>query len=401
MHQRCLRRGITLTELLVILAIVVILAGLIPSASHDARRAARRTQCLNNMRQVGLGVNQYINNGNFFPNSGTFEENPTALASKDPKDSNIYKALNNPSGFGKSGPMHSWVVDISPYLDVAGLYNDFDQTKPYFDNTIGPDATRPTNLTLTSTNIRILTCPEDPTVVSGGGNLSYVVNGGFTRWHAELTGWRVNADGSWGVGPALDWGTATARQTGVMFPGTSKGNAPWDVRTGADSITDGASTTTLLTENIRAGAAPGGVAGLTGTVPTNWACPHPNFVAFLASDNVCNGGGTDLAGTGSCGTSSPGTKGGKSFGPHWANANRPGTHENINAGLDSPRKEGGSPYPSSHHAGSVNVVMCDGSARFIIEVIDGEVWAKLITPQGSRLPQPFGQAPLKSSDLDE
>ena len=56
-----------------------------------------------------------------------------------------------------------------------------------------------------------------------------------------------------------------------------------------------------LRERPRRRGSSGGVAGLTGTISTNWACPHPNFVAFLASDNICNGGGTGPAGTGSCG----------------------------------------------------------------------------------------------------
>ncbi len=400
MRQQCLRRGLTLIELLVIIAIVAILAGLLLPAirSGHGHGHGRRTQCLNNMRQVALGLIQSVNAHNVYPNSGTFEEDPTALASGDPKDSNIYKALSNPAGFGASGPRHSWVVSILPFIDNQDLFDAFNQNTTYSDTSAEPG--KPSNAKIGATSIGILTCPDDPTIVDGGGNLSYVVNGGFTRWHADLTGWQVNADGSWGAGPALDWGTATAKQTGLMFLGTSKGDAPWDVRTSANSVSDGAGTTIMLSENLRAGAAPGGVAGLTGTVPTNWACPHPNFVAFLASDNVCNGGGTGLVGTGSCGTASPRTQGGKTFGPHWANANRPGTHENINAGLKVAEK-GGSPYPSSHHAGSVNVVMCDGSARFVAEGIDGEVWAKLVTPQGNRLPQPFGQAPLKPGDLDE
>ena len=123
------------------------------------------------------------------------------------------------------------------------------------------------------------------------------------------------------------------------------------------------------------------MAGLTGTVPTNWACPHPNFVAFLASDNVCNGGGTGLRGTGSAGPPRPAREAASRSARTGPTPIVRAPDENINAGLKL-TEEGGSPYPSSHHPGGVNVVMCDGSARFIAEDIDGEVWAKLVTPQG-------------------
>ena len=60
--------------------------------------------------------------------------------------------------------------------------------------------------------------------------------------------------------------------------------------------------------------------------------------------------------------------------------------------------EGASPYPSSQHPGGVNVVMCDGSARFIQEKIAGIVWSKLITPQGEKLGR-IKQLPVSSDDI--
>jgi len=139
-------------------------------------------------------------------------------------------------------------------------------------------------------------------------------------------------------------------------------------------------------------------------MPTNWACPHPNFVVFLGSDNICNGG-SGAIGTGDCGSATTaatvlGSTGGTSDGPSWKFANYIGTNENINNGLNM-SDEGSSPYPSSGHSGGVNVVMCDGSASFVREGIDGTVWSKLITPQGSKLDVKYRQLPVNSDDLGQ
>ena len=75
-----------------------------------------------------------------------------------------------------------------------------------------------------------------------------------------------------------------------------------------------------------------------------------------------------------------------------------GTNQNINAGY-SMGVEGSTPYPYSGHSSGVNVVMCDGSARFISSTIDGTVWSKLITPAGSRLPPIFKQFPLSQDAI--
>ena len=69
-----------------------------------------------------------------------------------------------------------------------------------------------------------------------------------------------------------------------MFLGTDSGSYPWDTRTGSSSIVDGSSTTILASESVLAGASGGDT--FTSSIATNWACPHPNFVGFIASDRV-------------------------------------------------------------------------------------------------------------------
>ena len=127
--------------------------------------------------------------------------------------------------------------------------------------------------------------------------------------------------------PNLQWlsasdSPATAQnigtKLGVMFPGatvhagatsgTGLGNTKfaWNTTTTLSSIQDGLSSTILVAESTNAGySAPG--QGIFADITTNWACPHPAFTSFMASDNVC--GGSDGLGTsGACFSAGLGAK---------------------------------------------------------------------------------------------
>ncbi|MDB5349437.1 MAG: prepilin-type N-terminal cleavage/methylation protein [Planctomycetota bacterium] len=428
-RMKSLPRGFTLIELLVVIAIIGILMGLILPAVISARRTARRMECASNMRQVGLGLIQVLNTKNSFPNAGTFQENSGALNPPTPASSAINNCFNGTfvtTGSGNNyGPLYSWVVDILPYIDANDLYNGYNRNVPFFDTTIGASSTN--NFTIGNKFVKILTCPEDDTVQPGQGNLSFVVNGGFSRWHGyTVTGSTGTLTGLFPIGwsgptaangASLDWGSQVAKKTGVMFLGTNAGNAPWDTRTTSSSITDGSSNTILVSENIQAGYTPNDSAGvglvnstwpnLPPAIVLNWSAPHPNFMMFIGSDNICGGASHATPGNGGCvadtGATQPSLSpytlnGTVTDGQSWVSANTPGSLENINAGL-AVGAEGTAPYPSSRHPGGVNVVMCDGSAHFVTETINGIVWSKILTPAGSQLPSTFRQMPLNQDDV--
>lgn len=371
---------------------------------------------MNNAKNIGMAFQGYLNMRNRLPNATTWGESPEAISAADPRLSIIndttgrYFGNFKPAGTDGSptdiGPLHSWVVDLLPHLDAQSLYNDFNRHRVWFDpGRSGDDPTRPSNLTISKTDLAILRCPNDQTIIRGTGNLSYAVNLGLTLWHNDgINGLSFCPSPSSFEANTITWGplsrgegTLLFKRTAMMFQGTFEGRAPWDLCHTTASITDGMATTVLLAENVLGGAAPADP-GNGRLVETHWSAASPWHVGFTASQLMCPviiPGCTPFH----CDATDLSPDAGKDDGPGWAAANPPNGMTAINGGLAEGAVDGYAPYVNAEHSGGFVAGMADGSVRFITGDVNGAVWAKLLSPAGQTLPAAYRQLPLAADQV--
>ncbi len=115
--------GFTLIELLVVIAIIGILVGLLLPAVQSARESARRTQCMNNARQLGLGVMNYESALQYFPPS---RFNPDGSTSNFP----ISSGSGHAPGNGETASQ-SWMTLLLPYIEQINIADSYDKNKPW------------------------------------------------------------------------------------------------------------------------------------------------------------------------------------------------------------------------------------------------------------------------------
>jgi prepilin-type processing-associated H-X9-DG protein len=407
--------GLRIIDLLAIAGVVTVAVSLLIPAIQASREAARRGTCQNNIKQLTQGIILFNTNVGMYPKAGTFLEYPV-VNPNDARTSIIWQVLNAPTtpltDTDAQRCLSNWVVDILPNIDKQQDSSKWNVDQPYFSNASpDPAGIQPSNFKISSSAISILNCPSDPNPQPEGG-LSYVANGGFSRWHAIPQSWTTPKDDNdntagpgdlrgTGKGDVLQWvkppltaddNARAAKGLGVMFLGTKTGNNKWDYQTRDANFVDGTSYTMLITENILAGASSGNI--YSGQLPTNWACPLPNFCMFFGPDAVCDG-------PDSCRGGQLQAKPGGTDGPGWAFANSLSKYTSINyAYTKGLIAKGSFIYANSAHPGGINVGFCDGSVRFIKNTIDGAAYSKLLTPAGSKLPFYDQQLPVSESALN-
>jgi prepilin-type N-terminal cleavage/methylation domain-containing protein len=343
--SRKTRRGFTLIELLVVISIIATLMSLILPAIQNAREAGRRTQCLNNIRNVTVAtLNFASSNKSRLPALGYF-----------PKNS---------SGNRFNG--RSWAVELLPFMDQQGTYDRWNKDAAF--------NAAANNGLATNLYVEAFACPNDDSAYITAGGLSYVANAGFgdpaviandngAVQHSFLQE-QFDWDGDTIVNdiaaaPAVNDAedTKITKATGVFWAEFEGGGLLAQTRNASASIGkiyDGSENTIMFGENINAGG-------------ESWADPRTRAVGFMFPLNRTLVDETTM------------------INPTVAIAKNAGVNLPAYPNEAKIGPEGTSPYLNSNHPGIVVISMVGGSARTISENIDKGVYLQLITPDGTRL----------------
>ena len=205
------RRGFTLIELLVVIAIIAILVALLLPAVQQAREAARRTSCKNNLKQIGLALHNYESTHRVFPPSSTsgFNTGVWHYAA-------AWETTTTPQNH-----LHSFASLILPFVEAAAVYDNIDYNC---------SALHANNRAMASQIFDFYRCPS----FAGrdfSGDTEYVDRVGFDRYAIRNYA-AMGAVGVLGLSGQLP-------AEGVMFPGS---------KTTFRDITDGTSNTIVIAE---------------------------------------------------------------------------------------------------------------------------------------------------------
>lgn len=330
------RRGFTLIELLVVIAIIAVLIALLLPAVQQAREAARRTQCRNNLKQLGLALHNY-------------ESSVTTLPP------NMVPGGNFAYSAGNWGVL----AYLSPYLDQTNIYNSMNLNMPTYQSS-SPYNIDPSNQKAASTIVPMFLCPSDKAKslgndygVTGLSPSNYCANQG--------TGIITGANGS------------PYDASGVMYANSR-------VRLG--DITDGTSNTACMSESLLGD----GPTSASGAIPAAGAQKVYAYLTTYASS---------LDDASCAGATSWNIQDLRQF--LWFSGEIRNTAYNHyytpnSKNWDCITNASGLGYTAigwkaarSNHVGGVTLLMCDGAVRFVSNSVDLATWRGISTRAGGEI----------------
>lgn len=329
------RVGFTLVEVLTALGVIGLLMALLLPAVQAARESARRAQCANNLKQVGLALQQYVAASGVLP--------PVNLVTQRSPDGTFY-----------SGNEHSPFVRLLPFLEQSALFDSIN-----FDNLPGESAALGQNRTAMTTTLSALLCPTDGhRGPEGYARVSYRVSHGPSPLHAPSL--RVAASMS---------GPFTVHQV-----------------YGPQDFTDGLSQTVGISERLMGDW----VAGFHPRTGDYLLSATPGADVNEADPALAACAGLAVSGQAE-------SRGGESWflsGFHFTGYNHvaPPNSRIPACAFDEAREnehnrtmhDGVFPA-TSHHPGGVNAGLLDGSVRFVKDSVAIKLWRGLATRSGGEL----------------
>jgi prepilin-type N-terminal cleavage/methylation domain-containing protein len=333
------RRGFTLIELLVVIAIIAVLIALLLPAVQAAREAARRAQCVNNLKQIGIGIHNYAN-------------------------------TNNESFPWGDGP---WWVEWSanslllPYIEQGPIYNALNFGNGQNFGGVSFNINWPGNSTATYAKIPTFICPSDvDRLTDPNGHNNYMANSG-------------SAPNSFYGGAFMTNGTSGPASGPFIYVG--KDNNQNGSSCTFASVTDGMSNTAAFSERVKAvGMNATRATGLfdpmkpTGSISTpagvtaaQEVSPQPYYQVCIASPPTPRADGSDRAVGNDDNISGAMWTSGQPACTRYGHCMPPNTWT-CRSGLQMAH------VANSRHPAIVNVLMCDGGVKAIKSSISVNVW---------------------------